>query len=84
MSLSPFLVNPYSEDHQPVSEQEFHEVISLMAEPDDWQGYETWSIQLERDGDPVAEESENFIVTRSGRVLHKPEPPSHRLNGFEL
>ena len=66
----------YSEDLQPVTEQEFDEVQAMIAaESDGWQGYGEWSAELE---------SENFIV-RNGKVEYKPQPPSlGRIGGFEL
>lgn len=65
----------YSEDLQPVSETEHDEVMRIIAEESDWQGYEEFSQELE---------SENFIV-RNGKVYHKPEPKSlGRLGGIEL
>lgn len=85
MSISPFLLNAYSEDladHTEADELAMNELIA--TEQPGWEGYTEWSAQLERDGDPVVNESENFMETRSGRVLHKPQPPSHRLNGFEI
>ena len=64
----------YSEELQPVTEQEFDEVMAMMA-ADDFAGYAEWSAELE---------SENFIV-RNGKVEHKPQPPSMgRIGGYEL
>ncbi|HKQ04831.1 MAG TPA: hypothetical protein VJ464_06845 [Blastocatellia bacterium] len=64
----------YSEDLQPVTEQEFDEVMALMVN-DDFAGYGKWSDELE---------SENFVV-RDGKVSHKPEPPSRgRVGGIEI
>ena len=64
----------YSEETQPVTEQEFDEVMQMMA-ADDFSGYGEWSSELE---------SENFVV-RDGKVYHKPEPPSRgRIGGVEL
>jgi hypothetical protein len=66
----------YSEDLQPVTEQEFDEVMQMIAaESEGFAGYGEWSAALE---------SENFVV-RNGKVYHKPEPPSlGRIGGFEL
>ena len=66
----------YSEDLQPVTEQEFDEVQAMIAaESDGWQGYEDFSRELE---------SENFVV-RKDKVYHKPEPkPLGRIGGYEL
>jgi hypothetical protein len=64
----------YSEDLQPVTEQEFDEVQAMIA-AEDWRGYGEWSAELE---------SENFIV-RNGKIEHKPQPPSQgRIGGIEL
>ena len=64
----------YSEELQPVSEQEFDEVMRLMAD-DSFAGYGEWSDELE---------SENFVV-RNGKVSHKPEPKSAgRVGGIEI
>jgi hypothetical protein len=68
----------YSEELQPVTEQEFDEMQAMMA-AEDWQGYGEWSAQVDQ---PAA--SENFTV-RNGKVYHKPEPPSQgRIGGYEL
>jgi len=66
----------YSEDLQPVTEQEHDEVMQMIAaESEGFAGYGEWSATLE---------SENFIV-RDGKVYHKPEPPSQgRIGGYEL
>jgi hypothetical protein len=66
----------YSEEIQPVTEQEHDEVMMLIAEEGEaMQGYASFSSELE---------SENFIV-RNGRVYHKPEPVSlGRIGGYEL
>ena len=66
----------YSEEFQPVTEQEFDEVMAIIAdEGEAMQGYASFSSELE---------SENFIV-RNGRTYHKPEPPSMgRIGGIEL
>ena len=64
----------YSEELQPVTEQEHDEVMQMMA-ADDFSGYGEWSSELE---------SENFVV-RDGKVYHKPEPKSQgRIGGIEL
>jgi len=74
MMISNFELNVYSEEMQPVIEQEFDEVQTMIA-AEDWQGYEEFSQELE---------SENFVV-RSGKVYHKPESPSQgRIGGYEL
>jgi hypothetical protein len=63
----------YSEEIQPVTEQEFDEVMAIIA--DEAASYTKFSSELE---------SENFIV-RNGRAYHKPEPPSlGRIGGYEL
>ena len=70
----------YSEEMQPVTEQEFDEVQAMIAaESDGWQGYGEWSAQVDQ---PAA--SENFTM-RNGKLYHKPEPPSQgRIGGYEL
>ena len=70
-------MNLYSEDTHPVSESEYDEVMSLMAE--DFDGYGQWSAELER-----SPSIENFTV-ENGKVRHKAEPKSlGRIGGFEL
>ena len=73
---SKFDAEIYSEELQPVTEQEFDEVQAMIAaESEGFAGYGDWSAELE---------SENFIV-RNGKLEHKPQPPSMgRIGGFEL
>ena len=67
----------YSEEFQPVTEQEFDEVMMLIAE--EWDGYGEWSAAIDRQPS-----IENFVII-NGEVRHKPEPPSlGRIGGFEL
>lgn len=66
----------YSEELQPVTEQEFDEVMAIIAdEATGFEGYAKFSSELE---------SENFIV-RNGKVFHKTQPQSQgRIGGIEL
>ena len=75
-TLSPFDSRIQCEDLAPVTEQEFDEVMQMIAaESEGFAGYGEWSAELE---------SENFIV-RNGKVEHKPQPPSQgRIGGYEL
>ena len=68
----------HSEELQPVTEQEFDEVMAMIAaENDGWQGYGEWAAETDAS-------AENFTV-RDGKVFHKPEPPSiGRIGGYEL
>jgi hypothetical protein len=69
----------YSEDLQPVTEQEFDEVMQAIAEESDWQGYGEWSAQIDRQPS-----IENFVIV-NGEVRHRPEPKSlGRIGGIEL
>jgi hypothetical protein len=78
-SIPKFDSNVYSEELFAVSESEYDEVMSLMAE-DDFQGYVEWSAGLE-----VVAESENFIALANGQIHHKPEPKSNgRIAGIEI
>ena len=76
-SISPFDLNVYSEELHSVTESEYDEVMSLMAdEQSGFEGYGQWSEQ---------QEVENFYVDSKGRVHHKPEPKSNgRLDGIEI
>lgn len=79
-SIPDFDTHVHCEELYGVSEAEYDEVMSLMAEDGDgWQGYAEWSAALD-----ATIESENFVV-RNGRVYHKPEPRSMgRIGGYEL
>jgi hypothetical protein len=70
----------HSEELFTVSEQEFDEVMAMLAaESEGFAGYGEWSAQVDQ---PAA--SENFTV-RKGKVYHRPEPPSQgRIGGIEL
>jgi hypothetical protein len=70
----------YSEELQPVTEQEYEEVMAeIAAESEGFTGYGEWSAQVD---ESLA--SENFVV-RDGKVYHKPEPKSQgRIGGIEL
>ncbi len=70
----------YSEELQPVTEQEHDEVMQMMAEGGEgWQGYGQWSAALSQ-----SPSIENYEVV-NGKVRHKPEPPSMgRIGGYEL
>lgn len=82
-SINQFETNVYSEELHSVSESEYDEVMSLMAEDDSaFEGYAEWSASLES---AVVNESENFIATADGKVHHKPEPKSNgRYQGIEI
>ncbi|MFP5265577.1 MAG: hypothetical protein ACLGJB_27120 [Blastocatellia bacterium] len=82
-SLNNFLSNVYSEETYSVSESEYDEVMTLMAEDAaEFEGYAEWSASLES---AVVSESENFIATADGKVHHKPEPKSNgRYQGIEI
>ncbi|MFP5260896.1 MAG: hypothetical protein ACLGJB_03195 [Blastocatellia bacterium] len=82
-SISNFESNVYSEEIFSVSESEYDEVMTLMAEEGaDFEGYGEWSASLES---AVVNESENFIATADGKVYHKPEPKSKgRYQGIEI
>ena len=68
----------YSEELQPVTEQEFDEVMAEIA-AEGFEGYEEWSAALDQ-----STSTENFVVC-GGHVFHKPEPPSlGRIGGIEL
>jgi hypothetical protein len=70
----------YSEELQPVTEQEYDEVMAMIAaESEGVEAYGEWSAQLDE-----SLNSENFVV-RDGKVYHKPEPKSQgRIGGIEL
>ena len=70
----------YCEELQPVTEQEFDDVMQMMAADDEgWQGYGEWSAALDQ-----SPSIENYEVV-NGKVYHKPEPKSQgRIGGVEL
>ena len=84
-SIQNFDTNVYSEETYSVSEQEFDEVMQMMADKQSgFEGYGEWSRELEASSAIVAE-SENFIAYSDGRVNHKPEPKSNgRYQGIEI
>lgn len=75
-----FDVEIYSEELQPVSENEYDEVMAMIAaESEGIQGYGEWSAAIDH-----SSSTENFVV-RDGKVYHKPEPKSQgRMGGIEL
>ena len=75
-----FDVERYSEELQPVTEQEFDEVMAeIAAESEGFAGYGEWSAAIDRQPS-----IENYEVV-NGKVQHKSEPPSQgRIAGFEL
>jgi hypothetical protein len=83
MNLSQFDTQSYSEELFNVSESDYNEVMSLIAEENTgFDGYSEWSLSLDS---PVVNESENFIATADGKVHHKPQPKSNgRYLGIEL
>jgi hypothetical protein len=83
ISISNFESNVYSEELFNVSESDYNEVMSLIAEESTgFQGYSEWSLSLESQ---VVNESENFVATADGKVHHKPEPKSNgRYQGIEI
>jgi hypothetical protein len=83
MNLSQFDTQSYSEELFNVSESDYNEVMSLIAEESTgFEGYSEWSLSLDS---PVVNESENFIATADGKVYHKPEPKSNgRIGGIEI
>ena len=82
-SINNFETNVYSEELANITESEYDEVMSLMAEDDSaFEGYSEWSASLDSQ---VVNESENFIATADGRVHHKPQPKSNgRIGGIEI
>jgi hypothetical protein len=82
-SISNFESNVYSEELFNVSESDYNEVMSLIAEESTgFDGYSEWSLSLDS---PVVNESENFIATADGKVYHRPEPKSNgRIGGIEI
>jgi hypothetical protein len=83
MNLSQFDTSIYSEELHNVSESDYNEVMSLIAEESTgFDSYSEWSLSLES---PVVNESENFIATADGKVYHRPEPKSNgRYQGIEI
>lgn len=80
--LDQFLSTVYSEEIFNHTEDDEQAMAELIAS-EQMEGYGEWSAALE--DDPVVTESENFTVTASGKVRHKPEPASKgRIGGYEL
>ena len=82
-SISKFDSQIYSEEIAPVSEREYDEVMSLMAD-EDFSGYGEWSAAIE--APTVTAESENFRAYSDGRVEYKGAglKSNGRVNGIEI
>jgi hypothetical protein len=65
MSISNFDVNVYSEELHQVSESEYDEVMSLMAEDETgWQGYGEWAADVESAAWTGAQEFNGVMVKK--------------------
>ena len=87
-SINNFDVNVYSEELHQVSESEYDEVMSLMAEDETgWQGYGEWAADLESAAWTGAQEFNGVLVKKAcehSTCSHFECSRSLRLGGIEI
>ena len=87
-SIPKFDSEIYSEELYAVSESEYDEVMSLMAEDESgWQGYEDWSRENEESAWQGSEEVSGILIKKQCEHTHCPHTrcaKSQRIGGIEI
>jgi hypothetical protein len=87
-SIPKFDSEIYSEELYTVSESEYDEVMSLMAEDETgWQGYEVWSREQEQSAWQGSTEINGILIKKACEHTHCPHmqcAKAVRLGGIEI
>ena len=87
-SISKFDSEIYSEELYAVSESEYDEVMSLMAEDESgWQGYEDWSRKNEESAWLGSTEINEILIKKQCEHTHCPHTRcarTQRMGGIEI